>query len=80
MAAQTSHPAEPLVRIARRKAAPLSRKIAVRAAAMTAWRFVRKHEVLEAVDPFYIGVATGLIILILCRRRRNENIARITYR
>lgn len=50
------------------------------AAAMTAWRFVRKHEVLEAVDPFYIGVATGLIILILCRRRRNENIARITYR
>ena len=47
---------------------------------MTAWRWVRKPEVLQAVDPFYIGVATGLIILILCRRRRDENITRITYR
>ena len=50
------------------------------AAAMTAWRFVRKHEVLEAVDPFYIGVATGLIILILFRRRKSESITSITYR
>ncbi len=50
------------------------------AVAMTAWRFVRKHEILEAVDPFYIGVATGLIILILCRRSKDENITRITYR
>ena len=50
------------------------------AAAMTAWRFVRKHEVLEAVDPFYIGVATGLVILILLRRSKNASISRITYR
>ena len=34
MAAQTTHPAEPLVRIARREAAPLRRKIAVRAVAI----------------------------------------------
>ena len=50
------------------------------AAAMTAWRFVRKHEVLEAVDPFYIGVATGLVILILLRRSKNASNSRITYR
>ncbi len=50
------------------------------AAAMTAWRFLPKHEMLQALDPFYIGVATGLILLILLRRRKNENFARITYR
>lgn len=51
------------------------------AAAMTAWRFIPKHELLEALDPFYIGVATGLIILLACRRRREEAyVTRITYR
>ncbi len=49
------------------------------AAVMTLWRLIPKHELLEALAPFYIGVATGLIILILGRDKR-ENIARITDR
>lgn len=50
------------------------------AAAITVWRYMPKHELLDALDPFYIGVSTGLIILILFRRRENEKNARITYR
>lgn len=50
------------------------------AAAMTAWRFIPKHEVLEALDPFYIGVATGLILLILCRSKYDKIFQRITDR
>ncbi len=51
MAAQTTHPAEPLVRIARREAAPLSRKIAVRAAAIL---------LALVVDALFIFFVTGL--------------------
>ena len=50
------------------------------AATMTAWRFIPKHEVLEALDPFYIGILTGLIILLIFRQRGGTPIARITYR
>ena len=51
------------------------------AAAMTAWRFIPKHEVLQALDPFYIGILTGVIILLVCRRRREDAyVTRITYR
>ncbi len=51
MAAQTSHTTEPLVRIARREAAPLSRKIAVRAAAIL---------LALVVDALFIFFVTGL--------------------
>ncbi len=51
MAAQTTHMAEPLVRIARREAAPLSRKIAVRAAAIL---------LALVVDALFIFFVTGL--------------------
>ena len=51
MAAQTTHTAEPLVRIARREAAPLSRKIAVRAAAIL---------LALVVDALFIFFVTGL--------------------
>lgn len=50
------------------------------AAVMTAWHLIPKHEVLEALDPFYIGVATGLIILILFRNKREEISSRIISR
>ena len=50
------------------------------AVAMTAWRFVRKHEVLEALDPFYVGVAVSLIILISFRRKASEIYTHITDR
>lgn len=47
------------------------------AAVMTAWRFIPKHEVLQAVDPFYAGVAAGLVILLLCRKGGSGYVARI---
>ena len=47
------------------------------AAVMTAWRFIPKHEVLEALDPFYVGVATSLIILILFRKKQDAILSRI---
>ena len=50
------------------------------AAAMTIWRFVPKHEVLEALDPFYVGVATGLILILLFRKRGDVYVTRITDR
>ncbi len=50
------------------------------AAAMTAWRFVRKHEVLEALDPFYVGVGISLILLIAFRRKESETYTHITDR
>lgn len=50
------------------------------AAVMTAWHLIPKHEVLEALDPFYIGVATGLIILILFRNKREGISSRIISR
>ncbi len=50
------------------------------AAVMTAWRFIPKHEVLQAVDPFYAGVAAGLVILLLCRKGEKGYVARIVDR
>ncbi len=50
------------------------------AATMTAWRFIPKHEMLEVLDPFYIGILTGLIILLIFRQRGGTPLARITYR
>jgi len=50
------------------------------AAVMTAWRFIPKHEILEVLDPFYVGVATSSIILILFRGKYEKILSRITYR
>lgn len=50
------------------------------AAAMTAWCLVPKNELLEALDPFYVGILTGLVILLIFRQRGGTPIARITYR
>lgn len=44
---------------------------------MTGWHFIPKHEVLEALDPFYAGVATSLIILILLRKKYDSILSRI---
>lgn len=50
------------------------------AAIMTAWRFLPKNEALNALDPFYIGVSVGLIILILFRKKHDDILSRITDR
>ncbi len=44
----------------------------ISASVMTAWRFIPKHEMLEALDPFYTGVAASLIILILFREKHDS--------
>ena len=44
------------------------------ATAMTIWRLFGKPDWLEIVDPFYIGVGTSFLILIICRSR-NESIS-----
>lgn len=50
------------------------------AAAMTAWRFVPKNELLQSIDPFYIGVSVSLILLIAFRRKESESYTHITNR
>ncbi|MCQ2411069.1 MAG: sodium:solute symporter family protein [Elusimicrobiaceae bacterium] len=47
------------------------------AAAMTAWRLIPKPEAWAVLDPFYIGITVSLIILILCRSKRENLSARI---
>lgn len=47
------------------------------AATMTLWHFIPKHEVLDALDPFYIGLVTSILILLI-GRKGGDNAARIT--
>lgn len=47
------------------------------AAVMTAWRFLPKSEILQALDPFYAGVAASLIILILFRKKHDNILSHI---
>ena len=50
------------------------------AATMTLWRFLPKYKTFEIIDPFYIGVITSMLILILFRRKNEENVSHISYR
>ena len=44
------------------------------AAVMTAWNLIPKHEILEALDPFYVGISTSIIILLLHRAGDNKHV------
>ncbi len=50
------------------------------AAVMTVWRFIPKYKALEALDPFYTGVATSLIILLVFRGKNEKTLSHITNR
>ena len=50
------------------------------AAAMTVWYVVPKSETWAVLDPFYIGLAVGLVILLVFRKSNYEKVTRITDR
>ena len=48
------------------------------AAMMTLWHILPKNDILAIIDPFYIGVLTSLIILLVFRKPENANLSSIT--
>ncbi len=48
------------------------------AAAMTVWYALPKNEFLQIIDPFYIGILTSLLILLIGRKPTHANISGIT--
>lgn len=48
------------------------------AGVMTVWHMLPKNEFLEIVDPFYVGVLTSLIILLVFRKPKHANLSSIT--
>lgn len=49
----------------------------VSALAMTLWQIFPRPEMLQVLEPFYIGVIVSSIILIFCRRRKQDAAANI---
>lgn len=49
----------------------------ISAGAMTLWRVIPKSPAWETLEPFYIGVSVSLLILVLCRSRRESISSRI---
>ncbi len=47
------------------------------ACVMTLWRILPKTELLEVIDPFYVGVLTSLLILLLFRKPKHANLTSI---
>ena len=47
------------------------------ATTMTLWRVYCSEETLNIIDPFYIGITTSIIILVLFRKGVSKNVARI---
>lgn len=45
---------------------------------MTLWHILPKNDILTIIDPFYIGVLTSLIILLVFRKPENANLSSIT--
>ncbi len=45
---------------------------------MTVWHMLPKNDFLEIVDPFYVGVLTSLIILLVFRKPKHANLSSIT--
>ncbi|MBR2082751.1 MAG: sodium:solute symporter family protein [Elusimicrobiaceae bacterium] len=48
------------------------------AAVMTLWHLLPKNDFIEIIDPFYIGVLTSLIILLVFRKPKHANLSGIT--
>lgn len=48
------------------------------AAAMTVWYALPKNEFLQIIDPFYIGILTSLLILLIGRKPKNAIVSGIT--
>ena len=48
------------------------------AIAMTAWHILPKNNFTEIVDPFYIGVLTSLIILLVFRKPKHADLSGVT--
>ncbi len=49
----------------------------ISALAMTLWQIFPRPEMLEVLEPFYIGVMVSSIVLIFCRRRKQDASANI---
>ena len=50
------------------------------AAAMSVWYIIPKNEFLQILDPFYIGILTSLLILLIGRKPSHANVSGITDR
>ena len=52
--------------------------VAASAGAMTVWYILPKNDFIEIIDPFYIGVLTSLIILLVFRKTKHADLSGIT--
>ncbi len=50
------------------------------ATAMTVWHWLPAYKLVQNIDSFYVGVVVSLIILLLLRKPKDENISSITDR